>query len=94
VTIAQFANSQYAYIAFTFAVAVVGKRVVSVRTADLLTALSIGLWMGTVGSFWRGVATIAVTSTTLLALSFLVGLAIGLWRVRHQIATRWRGRSE
>lgn len=93
-TVLQFANSQYGYMAFAFAVAIVGKRVIPVRTADVLTALVVGLWMGTVGGFWRGVATVAIIVPAFLALSFLVGLATGLWRIRHRLAARWLGRGE
>ena len=91
-TVAQFANSQYGYMAVTFAVSIVAKRVVSLRTADLLTAVVLGVWVGSENGFWQGMAVLAVATTTLLGGAYLVGVAIGVWRVRRQLLTRVLGR--
>ena len=81
----QVLNSHYTFMAVTVAVAIVGKRVLSERTADLLIALSLGLWLGAEDGFWKGAAFIAIMSAALVASAFVVEITVRLWRL-------WRAR--
>jgi hypothetical protein len=82
----QVLNSFYAYMAVTIVIGVFGKRVLPERTADLLTALSLGLWLGAMDGFWKGAAFFATMSAALVAMTFLAEVATRLWRL-------WRARS-
>jgi hypothetical protein len=82
---AQVLDSSYAYMAVTIVVAVFLKRVLPGRVADLLTVLSIGLWLGAVDGFWKGDTFVAIMSAALFASAFLLELVPRFWRA-------WRAR--
>ena len=85
-------NSSYAYMTVTIAVAILAERLVPKGVAISLTAISLGLWLGAKDGFWPGVAYVAAFSVLLTAASFVTETALRLWRVRHAVVDRVRGR--
>lgn len=84
----QVLNNHYAFMAVTIVVAVFGKRVLPKRMADILTALSLGLWLGVADGFWKGGAFLAIMIAVLIASAFLAETAARLWRIWRARASR------